>query len=60
MNVIVYLKDGKNHSYTNVKNARISAEVPNVLQIIQKDEMWFYNMDEVRFYGCYDYDLKED
>lgn len=56
MTVIVYLKDGTNHTYTDVVRAYISGNLPNLLQIKQRDETWFYNMDEVKFYGCYGYE----
>lgn len=56
MTVIVYLKDGTSHTYTDVKKATINANLPNLLQIRQECESWFYNMDEVRFYGCYNYE----
>lgn len=51
--VIVYLKDGTSHTYHDVKDAFILAELPNLLQIKQATESWFYNMDEVKFYGVY-------
>ena len=51
--VIVYLKSGDHHTYTDVRDAYILVELPNVLQIRQADETWFYNMDEVKFYGVY-------
>lgn len=56
MTVIVYLKDGTNHTYQDVKRAVVTANLPNLLQIKQECEAWFYNMDEVRFYGCYNFE----
>ena len=53
MTVVVYLKNGDYHTYTDVRDVYIRAELPNVLQIRQTGEAWFYNMDEVKFYGVH-------
>lgn len=53
MKVVVYLKNGDHHTYTDVRDVCIRAELPNVLQIRRAGEAWFYNMDEVKFYGVY-------
>ena len=59
MTVVVYLKDGTNHTYQDVIKASVDSRLPNLLQIKQANEWWFYNMDEVKFYGCYNFDEEE-